>query len=87
MIKRREFAKKYTLGKTKFKQIKSVQSLLTPCTSPAIALGLIGWWQVGICDHLSCQNAVSFFNAIFLTNSHFSVGFGSRQTALIAVTE
>lgn len=48
--------------------------------------GLIGWWQADICDHLSCQAAVSFFNAIFLTSAHFSMGYGLRQTALIAVT-
>lgn len=86
MIKgRREFADKYTLGKAKLKWINFVQSLFSPCTSISTALGLIGWWQVDICDHLSCQTAASFFNAILLTSVHFSAGCGLRQTALIPI--
>jgi len=85
MIKGRiEFTNKYTLGLNglnfQFKWIHFVQSLFSPCTSISTAPGLIGWWQVDIWDHLSCQRAVSFFNAIFLTNAHFSAGCGLRDS-------
>lgn len=83
----REFTNNYTLGDTIFKWIHFVQSVFSPCTFISTTLRIIGWWQIDVCDHLSCQTAVSFFNAIFLTSAHFFAGYGLRETALIAITE